>query len=375
MLQRSDHALQRRRLVVCQVNQHGPDRTARIHVLQGDQLVHGIVDGVLVAEHGQPLGITLVDTGHDLTGTHVQAAHVLHTRQLAQAPLQLVGQAQVLVVHTPVGRRLDDDRKDIRAHRVIVDDIGHVLVVPGVGPQLRGTRVQVTDLQVLGDVETANRHEHRNHDGHGRRAAMGKRQQETPQPVHILLALDRDHGVLRTLLAHPGIGQGDGHQDQVGEDKHQHADTGGDGKVLDYLDLDDHQYCETDTVREQRGDTRQEQAAESIARRHIGHGTAADILDDTVQFLGAVTHPDGKHQEGHQDGKGIQFIAQGRQDAQLPDHRYQGTANDHERGAKALGIHVQQDNGDHHRYAKEGHHREQAVDQVADQLGEADDVN
>ena len=63
-------------------------------------------------------------------------------------------------------------------------------------------------------------------------------------------------------------------------------------------------------------------------------------LIDAVQFLRAVAHPDGEHQEGHQDGKGIQFIAQGGEDPELPDDRDHGNHDHHYSGTQAAGVEI-----------------------------------
>ena len=72
-----------------------------VHVVQGHQLIDRVVDRVLVAEHGLPLGEALVDTHHDFAGAHIQATHIFHALHLAHTPFQLVGQAHHLVIYTP----------------------------------------------------------------------------------------------------------------------------------------------------------------------------------------------------------------------------------------------------------------------------------
>ena len=234
------------------------------------------------------------------------------------------------MVDTAISGGLDNHRKYIGTHRVIADHISHVLIVTRVGTQLRGTRVQVADLQVLGDVETTNGHQNRDHNSDRGRSAMGEHQQETPQPVHVFLALDRNHRVLGALLAHTCVGQGHRNKNQVGKDQHGDTDTGGDCQVLDHLDLDNHQDSETHTIGQQSRYASQEETPEGITRSHIGNGSPPYILDHTIQLLGPVTHTDRKHQEWHEYREGIQLITQRCQDPQLPDYCYQRTADDHE---------------------------------------------
>ena len=139
--------------------------------------------------------------------------------------------------------------------------------------------------------------------------------------------------------------------------------------------LDDHEYRETDTVRQQGRYSRQEQAAEGVASGHVAVGAAADILQHTVQLLGTVADPDSEHQERYQDRKRIQFKAQGRQQPELPYHRHQRAADHHQGGAQAMRVPVQQRGGYHHGDGEKTHYHEQAVQQVPHQLGEADDID
>ncbi len=60
---------------------------------------------------------------------------------------------------------------------------------------------------------------------------------------------------------------------------------------------------------------------------------------------------------------------------QLPDHRNQRGAQYRHRAADTPGKPDQQHQRDQKGDAEEHHHHEQAIDQIADFLGEADDVN
>ncbi|MDT4807728.1 hypothetical protein FQZ97_405810 [compost metagenome] len=83
-------------------------------------------------------------------------------------------------------------------------------------------------------------------------------------------------------------------------------------------------------------------------------------------------HADGEDQEGHQHRVGVDGIAQPGDDAQLPDHRDQRAADHQQGAAHAAGVEEDDHQRGDHGQAEEHHHLDQAVDQVADQLGETD---
>ncbi|MNI80428.1 hypothetical protein D3C73_1369600 [compost metagenome] len=61
--------------------------------------------------------------------------------------------------------------------------------------------------------------------------------------------------------------------------------------------------------------------------------------------------------------------------AQLPDHCHQGGDQHGDGAADAPGEPVEQDPGNDQRHPKEHRHHHQAVDQITDLFGEADDVH
>ncbi|MCY1455433.1 hypothetical protein D9M71_725680 [compost metagenome] len=117
------------------------------------------------------------------------------------------------------------------------------------------------------------------------------------------------HRALRGCGADSGVGEQDRNQDQLGEDQYRYADAGGEGKIADDRDVDDHQHGEAHHVGEQGGQTGHEQTTEGVARSDVLVGTPADVLHDAVHLLRAMGQTDGEYQEGHQDGIGVQFIA------------------------------------------------------------------
>ncbi|MNV48008.1 hypothetical protein D3C71_1398950 [compost metagenome] len=88
-----------------------------------------------------------------------------------------------------------------------------------------------------------------------------------------------------------------------------------------------------------------------------------------------MAHANGVDQKWHQDGIRIELMSQQRQQAQQPDHPDQRAALHHQRTAHATGETVENHAGDQHRHGEESQHRIQAVDQVAHDFGEADDVD
>ncbi|MCY1519389.1 hypothetical protein D9M68_541390 [compost metagenome] len=104
-------------------------------------------------------------------------------------------------------------------------------------------------------------------------------------------------------------------------------------------------------------------------------GATPDILHDAVHLLRAVGHANGEDQERHEDREGIEVITEQRHQPQLPGHCDHRT-EDHQRGAAhAAGVEVDDGGGDQRGGAEIHHHLYQAVEQVADQLGETDDAD
>ena len=67
---------------------------------------------------------------------------------------------------------------------------------------------------------------------------------------------------------------------------------------LDHLDVDHHQDGEADGIGQQRGQPRQEQAAERVARGDQFVRAAPDVLHDAVHLLRAVGMPMAKMRNG-----------------------------------------------------------------------------
>ncbi len=98
---------------------------------------------------------------------------------------------------------------------------------------------------------------------------------------------------------------------KVGENQNRDADAGRKCQVLDDRDIDQHQYGKPDRVGRKRRHPRQEEPAEGVAGGNEPMGSTSHVLHDAVHFLCAVGDADGKNQKRHQDGIGIEFIAEG----------------------------------------------------------------
>ncbi|MNO84767.1 hypothetical protein D3C76_761180 [compost metagenome] len=101
-------------------------------------------------------------------------------------------------------------------------------------------------------------------------------------------------------------------------------------------------------------------------------GATSDVLHDAVHLLRRVGHADGENQERHQHRVRIDGITQPGNNTQLPDHRDQRAADHQQGAAHATGVGVDDQQRGDDREAEEHHHLNQAIDQVAHQLGETD---
>ncbi|MNI21113.1 hypothetical protein D3C73_746180 [compost metagenome] len=199
---------------------------------------------------------------------------------------------------------------------------------------------------------------------------------DTPEHTAVgFTGLILGNGNSRGFFTDAQVRQRDGNQQELGENQHGHADAGGQGQVADHRDINDHQYRKAHDVGQQRGQPGEEQAAEGVARRHVLVGAAANVLQDAVHLLGAMGNTDGENQERHQDRVRVQVVTKYLHQTQQPDHASHRHTHQQQRAAQAAGIEVDKQTGNHYRGAEEQHHRIQAVDQVTDQLAEADDMN
>ncbi|PYX08987.1 MAG: hypothetical protein DMG85_09810, partial [Acidobacteria bacterium] len=118
----------------------------------------------------------------------------------------------------------------------------------------------------------------------------------------------------------------------------------------------DQQYRETDGVGQQRRQAGQEEPAEGEARCDVPIGAAADVLEDAVHLLCAMTHADGKHEEWDQHGVRIQGIAQQRQQTELPQHAGKRGQHHQQRAAHVAVVHIHHGRRDEQRDDEEAEH-------------------
>ena len=229
-----------------------------------------------------------------------------------------------------------------------------------------------------GHGEAGNR-EHGRHADRAERPPPGREQIE-PHPE---LAGALAPGLVLLLLeavrggpgAHAGIGQQHRQQQKIGEDQHGDADARGQRQFLDHRDVDHHQHGEAHGVSEQRRDAGEEKPPERVARRHLLVRASTDVLHDAVHLLRAVGDTDREHEERHQDRERVELEAEQRDQAQLPHHRHQRAGDDQRGAAHAARVRIDDRGGDQRCAAEKHHHLEEPLDQLADQLGEADHVN
>ncbi len=261
----------------------------------------------------------------------------------------------------------------------MLGDIGVVAVVARLGAQLRRAGIQVADAQVAHHERTDHR-QHRSHaDDRKRRPALGQPVEPLPHPGQQALALRHLAFIHQRALcgarAHADIRQRHRNQHQLGKDQHRDADAGRDGEIADHRDINDDQYRKAHDVRQQCRQSRHEQAAEGIARRHVLVRAAAYVLQDAVHLLRAVRKADGEDQERHQDRIRIQLIAQDLHQPKQPNHARDGNRHQQHGAAHTARVHEDEDRRYQHGDAKEQHHLLQSGDQVTDNLAKANNMH
>ena len=88
-----------------------------------------------------------------------------------------------------------------------------------------------------------------------------------------------------------------------------------------------------------------------------------------------MRHPDGKDEEGHQDGHGVDPESEEPQDAQIPDDRDHRAGQRKKRESLRARKHVDEGPGHEEGHAEEQDHTGRPFRDVPDRLGEADDVD
>src|SRR5690606_40131987 len=103
--------------------------------------------------------------------------------------------------------------------------------------------------------------------------------------------------------------------------------------------------------------------------------TAANVLENTVHFLCAMGYTNGEDQKRYQDRIWIEIISKKLHQTEKPYDPGHCYADQQYGAAQATHVEVDEDAGDQDRDGKENHHAVKAVDQIADQLTETDDMN
>ena len=115
--------------------------------------------------------------------------------------------------------------------------------------------------------------------------------------------------------------------------------------------------------------------ANERSRRREAVAPATTSRSTGLGHLHRVRHADREDQERHQDRQRVDAEAQQRQRAQQPQHRHHRHHERHQRELHVLHEPQHQRQRDHERHAEESDHAARAVADVADRLGEPDDVH
>ena len=184
-----------------------------------------------------------------------------------------------------------------------------------------------------------------------------------------------DLHVFHAAVADADIGHDHRQQYQVGEDDGGYPDAGGDAQFPYHLDADYQQGYEAHRVTYQCCHPRHIEAPECQPGREEPVAGLTPVQGDGVDHLYPVTHPHRQNQEGNQDRIGVEPESQHLQQAQLPDNGDHGTNQRGDGGAQAAGVDIQQYEGDDQRDDRKQKNSADTLEQVAHDLGEADDVD
>ena len=243
---------------------------------------------------------------------------------MADLAFEPVHQRDDVVIDTAVRDGFDDHGEDVHADTKFFRDHARIDIVAGILPQLGHPGLGVADpdfprLPLAPKTEC----DKKNDDEHGRHRfqALG---QPCPKRVGLRAAVDDPLGVGGRQTQ---IREQDGQQEEICDDDHRHAQTGGDGEFVNRRDFYHHHRDETDDVRHQRDDAGDDETleGEQCGRRAIV--TGENLIAEGADFLNAMAHADRKHEERDQNRKRVDPKAERGQAAQLPDDGDEG-AND-----------------------------------------------
>ncbi len=326
----------------------------------------------LVTRQVAPLQAALAPAGADDLGHAGQAHHVTHALDVLHVPREAVDGIDDAMVDAAVGPGLDDDVEDVGADLELGGDEFAVAVVARFRPELRYTRLGVTDRRFHALDEPEHAQHQRDHDDDRRRAALGDAGEAVPHALQQLLA------VLDPLAVAVGdrhVGHQHRQQDQVRQDDDADAEACGDRHLLDDLHRDQQDGDEADQVGQERDDRRQEQQAEGASCSLVAAGAGHGRVTHRADLLNPVAGADGEDDEGHEDAQWIDTVAEQHQEPEHPHHRDQRRDHGHQRDAEGLDVDPHEQQGEQHGHHREGDDRHRAVGHVAHDLGEADHVH
>ncbi|MCY1430064.1 hypothetical protein D9M71_460020 [compost metagenome] len=283
--------------MIRQVQADGRDAAIRVHQLRGNTGA-SVIHHVLVAGELGPLRIALVARLDVEAHGAIQRLRRLHAFHFQQRPLQLVrqvggGEARALLL-----RGLEHHHEHIGTGAVVVQQVGVVPVVAGLGTKLRRAGIEVADLQVLprvvADPEQQQTAKHQRN-GVARFDHRGEAAEHRPGGLRSLPLLRH------AARADADIGHQHRQQEHLGEDGDEHADAGSDRQLLDHADVDHQQGDEADGIGQQRGGAGNEQGTEGALRGLQWSCSAAHLAHHQVDVLHRMADADGEDQEWHQD--------------------------------------------------------------------------
>ena len=127
----------------------------------------------------------LVPAGVDGLGDLGQRESRSHARQIRHVPLKAVDLGHDVMVDAAVGRGLDDDLQDVDADREMARDIGAVLVVARVRPQLGDAGIEIADLQIAALDQSDRKQAERGEDTDRGASGPGQRSERPVEPRQV----------------------------------------------------------------------------------------------------------------------------------------------------------------------------------------------
>jgi hypothetical protein len=171
------------------------------------------------------------------------------------------------------------------------------------------------------------------------------------------------------------VGEQQREQEKIRDDDHTHAEAGGDRELVDGGDLDDQHREKTHGIGQQCDRTGHDEEREGAAGGGRAIVTVEDLVAKRADLLDAVADADGEDQKRDQDGEGIDSVAERGERTELPDHGHE-RAKDRSGGEfPAAGVVPDQQGGHRDGDREQRQDTAGALADVADDLGEADDVD